>query len=399
MNRFFYIIFLGFLIACRGEKIDPQTPEPYVTLFKRAVIGDIYIRTINGINDFSVSPMKKTLDGVIVGYTYLHPYNPNLASRRDIRLVKHNLLGDKIWERSYTNKNVNYLYSVDYTMDNGFIIAGAKALSVQPNSLSMMYLIKTDSEGNKIWESTFGSKWFGKAIGIDQNTNSDYYVLGRYGKEMSRHGEDTCSVILKINSLGDSLWAINSLNSTLPNYRFRDIQATSDNGFIAVSDVVVKGNSEGGIEWIYEAAIAPLASKPQFYSGKETEDGYILFGNHEHNVPYNSQFDVSDFLIVLLDKNGQIQFSRTYDIGFEDEANHISLMEEGGFLISGFTRFAPHGRGKEVFMRLDEKGNMLWIPPRNSAPLGEFAIEGYHLFEDQYIMVNSSNLNWIKANE
>jgi len=73
----------------------------------------------------------------------------------NVYLVKTNASGKKIWEKAFGGKNHDYGISVQQTKDGGFILLG----NTRPfGEGSSIYLIKTDSCGEKSWEKTFSGK-------------------------------------------------------------------------------------------------------------------------------------------------------------------------------------------------------------------------------------------------
>jgi hypothetical protein len=72
----------------------------------------------------------------------------------DVYLIKTDSNGNKIWEKTFGGEGDDYGSSVIETKDGGYIIAG-NTYSFDASE-THVYLIKTDSKGNKIWEKTFG---------------------------------------------------------------------------------------------------------------------------------------------------------------------------------------------------------------------------------------------------
>jgi hypothetical protein len=86
----------------------------------------------------------------------------------DFWIVKIDSLGNKLWDKTYGGTQRDFLNYLLATPDGGFLLAGTSESPgggdrSEPNIGDLNYwLIKTNSNGNKVWDKTFGS------IGIDR---------------------------------------------------------------------------------------------------------------------------------------------------------------------------------------------------------------------------------------
>ncbi|OQX78254.1 MAG: hypothetical protein B6D64_07150 [Bacteroidetes bacterium 4484_276] len=155
----------------------------------------------------------ETPDGnFVISYSsiYMSPPVPKLA--------KVNKNGSIIWHHSYDSYcecNVNL------THDNGFIISGLQINTDKP------YLIKTDSAGNVIWNKSYSDyNVFNYNLKVAQSNDDGYLMTGGFNDSISD------LILLKVNSLGDSIWgrAYGGSGDDFGN----SIIATNDNGFAVV---------------------------------------------------------------------------------------------------------------------------------------------------------------------
>jgi len=90
----------------------------------------------------------RTIDGgfVIVGTT--NTFTPTAS---DVLIMKINEDGDSLWTKTYGNDRNNVAFSVQPTSDNGLIITGQYEIGDETSSVTHVYLLKTDENGEILW--------------------------------------------------------------------------------------------------------------------------------------------------------------------------------------------------------------------------------------------------------
>jgi hypothetical protein len=183
---------------------------------------------------------------------------------------------------------------------------------------------------------------------------------------------------------GDSLWALSPENSPLSEAGFQDVIATDDNGFLALSDIAIKGDKEGNIEWIFDGSLLSFNQAfPQFKSIIPLSDGFALLGNlRRPNEPENG----SDFVFVKLTSKGEMAFFKIYDVGPYDDAQRITYINEGGYMLSGTKE---DGKGAMMyFARLDNDGLVQWDREYNLSSFNaNQGLAAFHTIDDEYILL------------
>ena len=92
----------------------------------------------------------------------------------DAWVIKIDKNGNKIWDKTFGGKNTDIPKSITKTED-GYIIAGYT--DSYSNGKDDTWIVKTDKDGNKIWDKTLGGKSWDRAKSIIK-TEDGYLVLG-----------------------------------------------------------------------------------------------------------------------------------------------------------------------------------------------------------------------------
>jgi hypothetical protein len=106
--------------------------------------------------------------------------------------------------------------SVQETSDDGYIITGQASDDV--------WLIKTDANGNKIWDKTFGGAHGDSGNSVQETTDGGYIVVGNR--------------LIKTDINGNEIWS-----SYFSDYSGHSVQQTTDGGYIVAGD---DGNTYSG---------------------------------------------------------------------------------------------------------------------------------------------------------
>ena len=104
--------------------------------------GTQWTKTFGGSEYDEGYSVQQTTDGgyVVCGYTYSFG-----NGEADVYLIKTDVYGVEQWSQTFGGNNEDYSFSVQQTIDGGYIIAGTKDANTFVDDV---YLIKTDGNGN-----------------------------------------------------------------------------------------------------------------------------------------------------------------------------------------------------------------------------------------------------------
>jgi hypothetical protein len=187
----------GYIIT--GWRISIGTYSEDVWLIKTDSSCDmLWTKTFGGSGDDRGESVQQTTDGgyIIAGWTWSLS-----AGWRDLWLIKTSSLGDTLWTKKFGGAEMDHGYSVQQTMDEGYIIAGdTRSFGIVNYDV---WLIKTNSSGDTLWTKTFGGSSEEGGYSVQQTTDGGYIITG----PTRSYGSGLRDVwLIKTDSSGDTLW-------------------------------------------------------------------------------------------------------------------------------------------------------------------------------------------------
>ncbi len=219
-------------------------------------------------------------------------------------LIKIEPDGDIIWDKYYGGSSAVELgNSVKQTPDGGYIMLGQTFSYGAGNGDA--YLVKTDADGVKEWEETYGGTQNDEGIFITANNDGTYTFCVR---DSSTAGTDVDVQIIKTQADGTEIWNKNYGGNRKDTDKM--IQPTSDGGYVVAAisrsfsfsqlpDMwILKLDSNGDTLWTRSYG---GQDNEHCYSVRQTSDGgYIAVGKAE-------SFSVENGIMFLkLNSNGQM---------------------------------------------------------------------------------------------
>jgi predicted secreted protein len=171
----------------------------------------------------------------------------NLYGDSDMWLIKTDANGIMMWDKTFGERTPETATSVIQTRDNGFLLGGW----ILPSDLNKsILLIKTDGEGNRLWEKKIeaghAKEPYTNTLGLDETTDGSYIVAGE--KIVSN---DKNAWVIKTDVNGNILWDM-TIGGLSDEYSC-GIQQTNDENFIVVG--ATKSYGVGGYDmWLIKVS-------------------------------------------------------------------------------------------------------------------------------------------------
>ena len=240
----------GFIIA--GYSGQPQSSARNICLLKTDTEGDTeWLRYYSSNELNSAHCIRPTSDGcyIVSGYTGAEVFN------HDALLMKIDEAGDTLWTKTYVDGDITEASCVEETSGGGFIFTGCQ----YTEPLFSVYLVKTDETGDTLWTRKYRRECdgnFGRSV---RETSDGGYIVTGMSEWML--GWNAQVYLIRTDAEGNTIFEefmgeIASGGSA--------VLQTSDNGFLVAGSYtdgswlpdifLLKAGSDGSHEWteIYE---------------------------------------------------------------------------------------------------------------------------------------------------
>lgn len=198
----------------------------------------------------------------------------------DIYLIKIDTIGNIIWENNYGGPEMERAFSFNKLKDGNYLISGDRRIS---GSDWDIYLVKTDSNGNLIWDKYYGgpfTDYAGRSIEL-----YDHSIIVARSVD---NGSSYTGYIEKLDGNGDLIWSLGlpfnglSYGWTDPIENFDGtitIGARIENSQNTSIEKLIKITPLGDTIWTKEYFTRPDLPQTIYNIKATTDGGYIMCGS------------------------------------------------------------------------------------------------------------------------
>ncbi|MEM8509151.1 MAG: hypothetical protein AAF717_15065 [Bacteroidota bacterium] len=231
----------------------------------------------------------------------------------DYWVLKLDANGELLWRNFFGGTFTDTAYDVVETSDQGYLVIGSsdsEDVDIKNNRGTYdFWAVRLDSEGNMIWENSYGGSEIDEAYATIRSNDGNYLILGdtrSSDKEVSFNHGGADVWLIKINDAGELLWD-KSFGGTAFDAG-RAIVRSDQGGYLITGSSrsldgdlnnnqgqndawIIKITEEGTMEW--QQALG--GSEIDFGRGiAELEDGTIIVvgetGSNDGDIPANKGF-------------------------------------------------------------------------------------------------------------
>jgi len=170
----------GYVMAGTTESYGHGDFDAYIVKLDKSG-KKVWFNAFGGKDDEAAEDVIATKNGfLLVGSTDSFGLN-----YKNVYVVKTDKDGKKIWERTYGGRYDDEGYAVTKAPDGGYVIAGRTETRRNGSDL---YLLKIDENGKRKWERTYGGDEDDTAYDI-VSTDDGYLIVGTKQTDLTRHND------------------------------------------------------------------------------------------------------------------------------------------------------------------------------------------------------------------
>ena len=263
------------------------------------------------------------------GNLYVAGQISNSSSGWDYMLLKYDTSGNFYWCSNYNWSPLDGAYAVEVDNNENIYLFGQSS-NISSHKADYI-LLKLDSNGNKIWESTYRKGiTFADSYGLALDkfsSNSFIYVSGYTTNDF---------LVIKYSTNGNRLWAKRFDESILDfgmgitidrEHNFYLTGSSYNTAFSQYNLVLIKGDSNGNLIWKKRLD----STKGEMGFDLVERDGYIYVSGSANNGLND------DFLFLKFDTLGNLLWRIIYDTGSQNKGYGIAMDNTGNIYITGYT--------------------------------------------------------------
>ncbi len=302
------------------------------------------------------------------------------AGGQDVWIVKMNAVGEIDWQQCLLDVNFEVGYSIQQTIDEGYIVSG----STDEFSSNDFLVAKLLPNGEIAWAKVHGGTGSENIYSIQQTPDGGFIAAG---ESDSNDGDVSGNKglfdiwIVKLDSVGEIQWE-KSIGGSQDD-RANAVRVAEDGGYFIggqtfssdgdVTDLagvndfwIIKLDSAGNIEW--QNTLGGSLFDEAMTIEPTTDGGVIAAGySYSNDSDVTENKGAQDVWITKLDRDGQLEWQKSFGGTVDDIVFGIAQSADGSFIAAGGTSTqnngditGNHGKWDFWLLKLDDAGNLIW---------------------------------------
>lgn len=263
---------------------------------------------------------------------------------------------DILWEKSYGGKNAEYLFDAQPTADYGFILAGSSLSDktgnkTDNNNGDLDYWVwKMDEKGELEWQKSFGGSGFDLLQSIKNTKDGGFILAGTSSSNVGFQKKASCRGVtdfwvIKLDAKGEEQWQ-------------KTIGGSGQDELLCAFQTRDGGYMLGGSS----------SSSPVITESKDSNEKKLLDVTPDPYAKLEKSRGNMDYWIVKLDKNGLVDWQKTYGGEYADLLRSMEQTKDGGYILGGYSNSPQSGDKTESttgigdywIIKIDGAGAIEW---------------------------------------
>ncbi|WP_276134613.1 hypothetical protein [Polluticoccus soli] len=271
-------------------------------------------------------------------------------------VIATNANGQKTWKNYYGGSAITIARQLATTADNHIVLAGSSYKDSTRRTVDV-YLGNIQKDGTAVWEKNYTA--LTACYDVSVAKSGDILLTGSSVPDGYAQG----TYLLKTKSNGDKLWerippatetSVGITSEVQPNGEIITIGTAHAGGLDAIS--VLKLNGDGNKVW--EKELSENGSQLQASAIHLHDDGSMIIAG---SIQDNGSVASTDILLVKLDAFGNKLWQKTIGGSNEDRAFNI-IADNDGLLLIGNTKSYGEKKGEpNIFLlRINNTGDLIY---------------------------------------
>ncbi len=382
------------MVACFGDQYTIEGVDEVPTNFE----GITWTKTFGGSGDDTPRSVIQTADGGYAILGFSDSTDGDLAIKNlnvnDYWLLKLDVNGNIEWQNNYGGSGDDRGQQIIQTADGGYAVTGYAESDDGDGSNNEGFhdnwVLRLDASGNMLWEKSFGFSGHDHSYDIVETEDGGFFFSG-FLDVTSSNGEGATDKGLnqsahgvgefwgtRIDSDGNIIWR-KFFGGTNNDRSFGVVNAI-DGGFILTGasesddfDIssakgsydfwVVKVNKNGGLEW--ERSFGGTGIDQAHDIVLTNDSAYVIVGNtFSNDTQVTRNNGESDIWLIKISDAGELLWQQSYGGTAFDAAHGVNLTSDGGFIIAGNSKSHDgdasenFGENDVWFIKTDANGNI-----------------------------------------
>lgn len=300
----------------------------------------LWSKTIGGPEIEQASDLRVLSDG---GFAIVGSTNDGDYEGYDALLIRTDDEGNLLWQKTFGGHDWDFFNEIKILEGGDFLITGQTYSTEEIGGNA--WLMRVDNSGDIIWEKTIGGSGWHDGLSAAEVPGDGYVMVGSFLSETS----GTDGLVARFDNDGEILWIDNYGGDSLD--IARDVVVCQDGGFSIVGTTEsysehteawhLRLSAEGEELWFKNWG---QIDDQESLEHVERDDGTFITAGYTKTTGGGGK----DMFLLKSDTDGAFIYGRTFGGFQDDEAMSIDVMDTG-FIIGGYSK--SYGSGSmDVFL-------------------------------------------------